>query len=87
VKLRPDDVGTWRLLGFLQGKNDRFDDCVASLSKAIELKPDQGWTFYNRSRCYFKKGDKAKAVADAQRSCSLGVKEGCKVAVQIREEK
>ena len=86
VKLRPDDVGAWRILGFLQGKNNRFDECIVSLSRAIELGPDHGWTFYNRSRCYFKKGDRIRAAGDAQKSCRLGIGESCKLYDQLKSD-
>jgi Flp pilus assembly protein TadD len=87
IQLRLDHIGAWRWLGYLQGKNNRFDDCVASLTKAIDLQADHAWTYYNRGRCYFKKGDSAKALEDAKKSCSLGLKEGCRIAEQIKARK
>jgi len=87
VQLRPDHVGAWRWLGHLQAKNNRFDDCVASLTKAIDLQADHAWTYHNRGRCYFKKGDFAKALEDAKKSCSLGLKDGCRIAEQIKAGK
>jgi len=87
VELRPSHVAAWRRLGYLQGKNNRFDDCVASLTKAIDLQADHAWTYYNRGHCYFKKGDLAKALEDAKKSCSLGLKDGCRIAEQIKARK
>jgi len=48
IQLRLDHIGAWRWLGYLQGKNNRFDECIASLTKAIDLKPDHGWTSFLR---------------------------------------
>lgn len=87
VELRPDDVYAWRWLGHLQAKTGRYDDCVASLTRAIGIQANDAWSLYNRGRCHFHQGDKAKALADAERSCSLGLKDGCRIAAQIRAGK
>jgi hypothetical protein len=84
---RPDHVSARRWFGYLQTKNGRFDDCIVSLTKAIDLQADDAWTCYDRGCCYFGKGDMAKALEDANRSCSLGLKDGCRIAGQIKAAK
>jgi tetratricopeptide (TPR) repeat protein len=84
VELRPDYVFAWRWLGYLQAKKSRYDDCIVSLTKAINLQAGHAWTYYNRGRCHYKKGNLSKAFEDANKSCSLGLKEGCMIARQIK---
>ena len=48
----------------LFNKFKRYNEAIADFTRAIELNP-KGEYFYNRSNCYFRMGDIAKAKSDA----------------------
>ena len=63
-----------------------YDESIKYLSDSLELKPNEGWTYYMRGRCYFKKGDLQKALKDIKTACSLGYKKGCQAYKELRDE-
>lgn len=78
VRLKPDYVEAWDNLGWLASKQDRVEEAIAYLTRSVELKPENAWAFYNRSRLFFSKGDVASALRDAEKACSLGYQDGCR---------
>lgn len=64
-------------LGLAQYGLSRFSDSIDSFSLAINLTPNNGQAYYNRSMAYFKTNDKTNGCADAQRACKYGNKSGC----------
>lgn len=48
----------------LFNKFQRYNEAIADFTRAIQLNP-KGEYFYNRSNCYFRLGDMAKAKSDA----------------------
>jgi tetratricopeptide (TPR) repeat protein len=49
----------------------QYDPAIADYTRVIQLKPDNGEAYYMRSRCYALKGDKAHAIADADKAVEL----------------
>ncbi|MEJ2365690.1 MAG: tetratricopeptide repeat protein, partial [Deltaproteobacteria bacterium] len=62
------------------------DESINYLSKSLELKPNEGWAFYTRGRCYYQKGDLQKALKDIKTSCNLGYPRGCQAYEEYRNE-
>ena len=50
----------------------RYDEAIADFNKAISVNP-VGNYFMNRAKCYYKKGDMARARSDAQTAMQKGV--------------
>ena len=46
---------------------------IASLTRAIELKPDFGEAYYNRGYAYLRLGNKQAGLADLSKSGELGI--------------
>lgn len=79
LEINPRNVEAWNWLGWLSSKEGKHDDCIAYLSRAVELRPDGSWSYYYRGRCYSQKGETAKARDDAEKACRLGLKEACRM--------
>ena len=86
IKLKPDYAEAYDNLGWLYMQLDDYNESIKYLSKSLELKPNDGWTYYTRGRCYFHKGDLQKALKDTRTSCSLGYKKGCQAYKEYRGE-
>jgi len=78
VKMRPDYAEAYDQLGWLASGQGRVEEGIAYLTKSVEFKPENARAFCNRSILFFRKGDVASAMRDAEKACSLGFQEGCK---------
>jgi tetratricopeptide (TPR) repeat protein len=78
ITLKTDYAEAYDNLGWLASKRGEVDEGIAYLTKSIDLKPENAWAFYQRSRMFFSKGDAASALRDAEKACSLGYQDGCK---------
>ena len=68
----------------LFNKFKRYSEALADFTRAIELNP-QGEYFYNRSNCYFRMGDIAKAKSDAMIALQKGyiIPDAYKTSLQL----
>jgi tetratricopeptide (TPR) repeat protein len=68
----------------LFNKFKRYDEAIADFTRAIGLNP-KGEYFYNRSNCYFRMGDVAKAKSDALIALQKGyvIPEAYKSSLQL----
>jgi tetratricopeptide (TPR) repeat protein len=85
VELNPQNADAYNWLGWIHSRANRNDEAITALTKAIEIRPNNGWAYYNRGRCYYRKGDAAKAREDARMACSLGVRDACKVYERLKK--
>ncbi|HOK07157.1 MAG TPA: tetratricopeptide repeat protein [Syntrophales bacterium] len=85
VEINPRNVDAHNWLGWLAGREGRYDECIAYLNRSLELRPDSAWSRYERGRCHYEKGDRASALADAAKACELGNKEACRIAERLRK--
>ena len=70
IELHPGhNVYLHKALAFSQ--MGEYDQAIADLSKAIELKTDYAYAYLNRGIIYQKLGEKEKAKADFQRTIDL----------------
>ena len=65
------DYDTFLLRGLALHRTERFEDAVADLTKAIELKPDDGSTYIRRFMVYQDMGRPELAAADFERGQEL----------------
>lgn len=87
VELNPAHTEAYNWLGWLAEKDNQYGACVGYLTKAIELKADNSWSYYHRGRCNYQQGNKKEAAQDAEKACSLGSQQACKVVKQLKEGK
>jgi tetratricopeptide (TPR) repeat protein len=86
VKLNPAYVDAYHNLGWLYARAGNNRDSITCLTKAIELKPDNGWAHYYRGRIHQEIGEVRMAMGDAKESCRLGFQDGCKMYERLKEE-
>lgn len=76
--LRPGYAPAYDNLGWLYMKRGEYENSLNYLNKSIELKSDNGWTYYTRARVHYEMEDRGKALEDAQKACQIGYKQGCR---------
>ncbi|MFH1226705.1 MAG: tetratricopeptide repeat protein [Planctomycetota bacterium] len=54
----------WYAKGNIANSQKKYDDAIASFTKAVELMPDYSWAYCNRGNSYSEKGDIDRAIAD-----------------------
>lgn len=88
VELRRDYVEAYDYLGYLLIEQGRLDEAVSRLERLIAARPDyqKGRAYFLRGAAYVRKGEVARAYADAERACELGSEEGCRVKKQRVQE-
>ncbi|MBW2064688.1 MAG: tetratricopeptide repeat protein [Deltaproteobacteria bacterium] len=79
IQLRSDFAEAYDNLAWLHVRRGDWDTGILYLTKSLELKPRNGWAYYNRGRCYLEKEEIGKALEDLRRSCDLGYDDGCKL--------
>jgi Flp pilus assembly protein TadD len=57
--------------GVAYGKEGRYDEAIASLTKAVELNPNDSKAFNNRGLAYFYKGQFTQALSDYNKAIEL----------------
>ncbi|MCX7816756.1 MAG: tetratricopeptide repeat protein [Syntrophales bacterium] len=77
VQLNPRNVNAYNWLGWLYAQRRNYSRCVEVLSKAVDLKKDNGWAYFTRSRCHYLSGEREKALRDSEEACTLGYKRAC----------
>ena len=67
----PNDQSLWWAEGVIYMRQDKYDDAIASLNKAIEIKSDQYDTQFNMGVCYYNKAvemfQKANEIMDVNK--------------------
>lgn len=56
------DALLWNEIGKIYIKIGAPEDAIAAYTKAIELKPDSGWAYFNLGNAYFLKGDFGRSL-------------------------
>ena len=87
IKLKPDFAEAYDNLGWLHMQFQEYDESIDYLSKSLELKPNEGWAYYTRGRCYYQKGDLQRGLKDIKTSCSLGYQRGCQAYEEYKNER
>jgi tetratricopeptide (TPR) repeat protein len=54
-----------------QEKAGKLNDAIASINKAIEMKPEYPANYYNRACFYCLKGNKTKTLADLKKAIKM----------------
>jgi tetratricopeptide (TPR) repeat protein len=87
VELNPTHAEAYNWLGWLAEKDNQYEACIGYLSKAIEAKTDNSWSYYHRGRCNYHQGNRKEAALDTEKACKLGYQQACKVMQQRNDEK
>jgi tetratricopeptide (TPR) repeat protein len=85
VELNPTHAEAYNWLGWLSEKDNQYEACIGYLTKAIDAKADNSWSYYHRGRCNYLKGNKKEAAQDADKACKLGYQQACKVLKQLQQ--
>ena len=86
IEIKPDDHRSYNNRGtLLMNSFQKYDEALAAFNKAISIQP-VNYYFLNRSICYFKMKDTAKAREDALRAQQLGtvVTDAYKASLQLK---
>jgi len=86
VSLDPRSAVAFNWLGWVESERRQWGAALDAFSKSLELKPGQGWTHYQRGRCYERAGNKAKAMEEADAACRLGYREACRIRQAMGEK-
>jgi Tfp pilus assembly protein PilF len=86
VKIQPDDHRSYNNKGtILMNSFQKFNEAMSEFNKAISIQP-VNYYFLNRSICYFKMKDIARAREEALKAESLGtvVTDAYKTSLQLK---
>jgi tetratricopeptide (TPR) repeat protein len=83
LDLRPRDLGLYRTVDWVLGRQQRWDEITACWSDLIAQEPGNAAAYFERGGAHHRRGDRARARADAEKACSLGATEACRVARQL----
>lgn len=82
LELKPGDTGPYEWLDFLLTRQQRWDEIAACWTEVIERDPGSAKAYFGRGGSYYRKGDRARALQDVEKACSLGEPRGCEVVGQ-----
>ncbi|HEV8255164.1 MAG TPA: thioredoxin family protein [Vicinamibacteria bacterium] len=82
LDLRPRDLDLYRTVDWVLGRQQRWGEIAACWSELIAQEPANAVAYFERGGAHHRRGDSARAHADAEKACSLGVAEACRVARQ-----
>lgn len=67
VEQYPNEVKTWSLRAYVQGRAGNWVESIEDLSHAIDITPSESSLFFDRGRYYAKLGDYQRAIDDFSR--------------------
>lgn len=79
IELDPIRIEAYQYLDWILARRSEGDEIIAYWTKLIELQPNNGKAYLERGGSSFRKGDLKSALSDADKSCSLGYEEGCRI--------
>jgi protein O-mannosyl-transferase len=74
LRIKPDDADMMNMRALALIELNRSPEAESELDRAIQISPSTGAFYLNRSHLYQRTGRKARALDDAQRAESLGVR-------------
>jgi WD40 repeat protein/tetratricopeptide (TPR) repeat protein len=72
VEMDPDDGRAWALLGRAHAGGRRWDEAIASYTKAIQRGAEPGSAWYRRGQAHAERGEWDRAAADLQEAVGRG---------------
>jgi tetratricopeptide (TPR) repeat protein len=79
IRLDPRRLEAYQYVDSILSARGGWDQIIASWTRLIDLEPENAKAYVERGGAYFHKGDRASAMRDAEKSCTLGNPEGCRV--------
>jgi len=84
LAFQPDDETVIMSIALAYKKIGRYDESLEWMNKALALKPDFGYYYFYRSQIFKLLGERAKALADAQKAQELGIQVPPKYIMSLR---
>src|SRR5262249_50882053 len=72
LKLNPETFRAHLVLSVVSLEDDKAEDCIASGTNAIRLRPDNPWGWSNRASSYLALKEYRQAIADASEAIRRG---------------
>jgi Tetratricopeptide repeat len=85
IQLDPKRFEYVKALDDLLARRGQWDAIIAAWTRFIELQPDNAQAYRERGGAYSQKHDLAQAFSDAEKACSLGDQESCRIAAKLRQ--
>lgn len=85
LKVDPRHVEALDTLAWVQSHQGYDRDALQTLDKLLAVDESRAKSWRDRANIRFRLGDRENALADARRSCQLGLSEGCAMEQRIRE--
>lgn len=82
--LDPSEVNLYEAVEFALGREQRWAEAAACWTQLIDRAPGSGRAWFRRGASLLRAGARARALADAEKACSLGEAEACEI---VRSEK
>jgi tetratricopeptide (TPR) repeat protein len=86
IAINPGHADSYCNLGLSYFNVKRYDKAMENYNAAIRLKQNFDMAYLNRGNLYLTAGDKRHAMADYQKSCTLGNKNACELANLVSRE-
>jgi tetratricopeptide (TPR) repeat protein len=86
ISLNPRDYESYRLLDWVLVQYGDWDSIIVYWTQYIKLMPEDGRAYRERGGAYFHKPDYPAALADAEKACSLGVRDACDQIPRIKAQ-
>lgn len=79
IELDPKRLEAYKAVDGILSKRGDWDQIIAYWTRFIELRPDSAQAYCERGGAYSLKRDVSHALRDAQKSCSLGYQDCCRI--------
>lgn len=80
VQSDPRDIESIKNIDYILSRDRKWEDIINYWDSYLRLEPESAEGYLERGGSYFHKGDRERALADADRACRLGHPKGCEVA-------
>ena len=81
----PGDERGWEALVYARVHSDNDRGALLALDDWLDQKPDSSVALRMRADVHYRLGDRAPALADAERSCTLGDADGCTLKSRLAD--
>lgn len=78
IALDPEEIEAYEALAWVLTGRGEWDRIIERWNRFIELQPEIGRAYFGRGGAYFRKGEMALALRDAEEACRLGYEKGCR---------
>lgn len=84
IDLNPTHIAAYEYLDSILHRRRAWDTIIVTWTRLIQTQPQNGMAYYFRAGGYWKKNDRAAALADERKACDLGYHDACKLLKQMQ---